>query len=421
MIHFNRHQLIKVLSLNSLSVGLQFLLGIASVKIVSLYLGAAGMAFLGNFRNFTAAFKSISVLGLREGLVKLFVEEKKESEREKVIATFTVFFLLLTLLLMAILLVFSRHFSRSLFQTDIYAHYIVYFALLLPFFVMQTVIMSILTAKQEFKRLVVAQIITTLLLTVVSIYLIYTKNIAGAFFSIVITDLLGFLVLVFFHQKKLFRLQFNFLYLKSISKFVIMAAVSAIIVPLTLIVIRNYIIAHSSISSAGIWEAVNRISGFYMMFFNAGLSMYYLPKLSMMTTDAQFKEELKYYFKYLIPSFIGVLVLVFLFKNVIISIALTPEFYQAKELLIWQLLGDLCRVMILAFGYQILVKTRVKQYIFIELFFNFMYFGLSVLLYQKIEVEGVVMAYFIANVLTLLIILFLFKELFKRKQHLEVL
>lgn len=412
MIHFKRHQLIKVLSLNSLSVGLQFLLGIASVKIVSLYLGASGMALLGNFRNFTAAFKSISVLGLREGLVKLFVEEEKEAEREKVIATFTVFFLLLTLLLMAILLIFSRHFSCSLFQTSIYAHYVVYFALLLPFFVMQTVIMSILTAKQEFKRLVAAQIITTLLLTVVSIYLIYVKNIAGAFFSIVITDVLGFLVLFFFYQKKLLRLQFNFLYLKSISKFVLMAAVSAIVIPVTLIAIRNYIIAHSSISSAGIWEAVNRVSGFYMMFFNAGLSMYYLPKLSAITTDEQFKKELKYYFKYLVPFFIVVLALVFICKNMIISIALTPEFYQVKQLLIWQLLGDLFRVMILAFGYQILIKTRVKQYIFIELFFNVMYFGVAVLLYELYNVEGVVMAYFAANFLTLFVILLLFKKLF---------
>lgn len=82
-----------------------------------------------------------------------------------------------------------------------------------------------------------------------------------------------------------------------------MALLSAVIAPLTLILIRNTIVQNYSINEAGVWDAVNRLSSFYMLFFNTGLSLYYMPKLASLNTDDEFKTELKSYFKTLVPLF----------------------------------------------------------------------------------------------------------------------
>jgi PST family polysaccharide transporter len=190
-----------------------------------------------------------------------------------------------------------------------------------------------------------------------------------------------------------------------------MALVSAIIIPLTSLLIRNVLITDISLDAAGNWEAVNRISGFYMMFFSAGLSMYYLPKLSALNTDDEFKKELVYYFRTLVPLFLLVLFLVFVAKNWIIDYVLASKFQLVKSLLIWQLLGDLFKIMTLAFGYQILVKAMVNKYLIIEIVFNLLfYFGVLFLL-KQFSVEGAVMAYFYANVITFLVVLYFFRKL----------
>jgi len=82
--------LIKVLSLNSVSVGISFVLGMLSSKIVSVFLGPSGMALMGSFRNFTTMIKSVATLGINTSVVKLIVENK--DDREEVSIIYSTFF-----------------------------------------------------------------------------------------------------------------------------------------------------------------------------------------------------------------------------------------------------------------------------------------------------------------------------------------
>lgn len=200
-------------------------------------------------------------------------------------------------------------------------------------------------------------------------------------------------------------------YLKIIQRFSIMALLSAVIAPLTLILIRNCIVTNFSLKEAGIWDATNRLSSFYMLFFSSGLSLYYMPKLASLQTESEFKNELKSYFKWFVPLFLVMLVLIFLFKKWILAVAFTPEFYSVKETLIWQLLGDLLRIMSLAFGFQIVVKTMMKKYFFIELLFNLTYLVLSYFLIQNTAEKGALQAYFYANLISFIGMLLLFRKL----------
>ena len=207
---FEKHKLLKVLSLNAIGVLVQFVLGIFSVRIISEFLGPNGMALTGNFRSFTTLFKSISILGLKEGLIKLFLENSdSKEEKNSVASSFLVFFLTLSLGLAFLILLFAKSFSFYLFQTSVFSVYLNYFAVLLPFFVLQTLLITIFNANQEFKKIVGIQIITNILLFVSSFYFIYQQKLEGAFFAIAISDFISFFVAIFFVRKQ-FSFSFKF-------------------------------------------------------------------------------------------------------------------------------------------------------------------------------------------------------------------
>lgn len=108
-------------------------------------------------------------------------------------------------------------------------------------------------------------------------------------------------------------------------------------------------------------------------------------------------------------------VVIFFSKALIIRLVFSNEFSSISELLIWQLAGDFIKVIVLAFGFQIVVKTMLKKYFICEIIFNLSYFLLSLFLLKSIAVEGVLQAYFYANLITLVYILFAFRKLFYLK------
>jgi len=141
-----------------------------------------------------------------------------------------------------------------------------------------------------------------------------------------------------------------------------------------------------------------------------------MPKLSSLKTDSEFKTELKIYFKTLLPLFAGLMIFIYLLRGLIIDVAFTSDFNAIKSILVWQLAGDFIRITTLAFGFQILVKTMMKEYFLIEIVFNVAYFFLSFYLMKSLSVEGVVQAYFFSNLICLILVIAIFRKLlFGRK------
>jgi PST family polysaccharide transporter len=414
-----QNTLLKVLSLNSISVAVSFMLGIISSKIISVFLGTSGMALMGSFRNFATMIKSIATLGVSNSIVKLVVENKGNKQELSVIyATFFWLFLAISSVLGILVLAFAVPISDFLFFTSTYANPIRFFALLLPLMVINTFWLAIYNGLEQYKKIVIIQIVSNVLVFAITSVLIWQQQIFGGLLSIAVGEILMVMVTFFFVQqdKESFRFDLQKLinqkYLNVIKRFSVMALLSAFAVPMTLLFIRNAIIKTHSIEEAGIWDAVNRLSSFYMMFFSSGLSLYYMPKLASIHTETEFKAELKSYFKIFVPLFFLMLVVVYWAKSIILEIAFTEAFSSINKILIWQLAGDFVKIMTLSFGFQILVKTMMKRYFLVEIVFNISYFVLAVVLMKASAVEGVVKAYFYANLISLALVLLMFRKLF---------
>ena len=422
-----QNNLIKVLSLNSISVAVSLVLGLLSSKIVSAFLGTSGMALLGSFRNFTTMMKSIATLGINNSIIKLFIENKDDKKEISIIySTFFWLFLSISIVLGVFILLFSSTISQLLFYSNSYKVSIQFFALLLPLIVINTFWLAVYNGLEQFKKIVLIQIISNIFVFLITAILIWKKNISGGLFAIAISEFLMIFITFLFvrKDKEFFKFEIQKIiskkHIQVIKKFSVMAFLSAIIVPLNSLLIRNNIVQHYSLQEAGIWDAVNRLSGFYMIFFSSGLSLYYVPKLTSLQTDSEFKEEVKNYFKIFVPLFFFMICSLFFLKDLIISIAFTKEFIGIKKILIWQLLGDFFRIMTLAFGFQIVVKTMMKQYFIGEIAFNLSYYLLSIHLIKYYSAEGALQAYFYSNVLVFILVLFMFRKLFYKNQSVEL-
>ncbi len=377
------------------------------------------MALMGSFRNFATMIKSMATLGVNNSIVKLFVENKEDKDELSVIySTFFWLFLGISTVLGILVLAFAAPISGFLFYTESYTTPIRFFALLLPLMVINTFWLAIYNGLEKYKKIVIIQIVSNVLVFGVTAFLIWQNQIFGGLLSIAVGEILMVLVTFSFvsQDKKSFGFDLHKLvskkYLDVIKRFSVMALLSAFAIPITLLFIRNSIVQNYSIQEAGIWDAVNRLSSFYMMFFSSGLSLYYMPKLASIHTESEFKTELKSYFKVFVPLFLLMLIAIYLAKSFILKIAFTEAFSSINDLLIWQLAGDFIKIITLAFGFQILVKTMMKRYFMIEIVFNLSYFLLSVYLMQTHAVEGVVKAYFYANVIALVLVLLMFRKLF---------
>lgn len=410
------------MSLNSLSVALSFILGIFSSKIIAIFLGTSGMALMGSFRNFALMLKSVATLGISNSIITLFQENKDDKHELSIIySTFFWIFLSISSALALFVMLFAAPISTFLFYTNSYITPIRFFGLLLPLMVINSFWLAIYNGLEKFRQIMYIQIISNSLVFGLTALLIWKKNIFGGLLSVAIGEVLMVLVTFFFVNKQANYFKFDLQkliskkYFNVIKKFSVMALLTAIIAPLTLLFIRNMIVEKYAIQEAGIWDAVNRLSSFYMIFFSSGLSLYYMPKLASIDTESEFKKELKYYFSVFIPLFLLMLIFIYFGKGIILKLAFTPDFSKVESVLIWQLLGDFFRIMTLAFGFQILVKTMMKRYFLVEIVFNLMYFLLSFYLIKGNATEGVLQAYFYTNVLCFLLVLFLFRKLFFKK------
>lgn len=416
--YINKNVLFKVAYLNRATVLTRIIAGILTSKAIALLIGVEGMALIGNMRNFLSAVHASATLGFYNGLVK-YIAETKENVKElsKTISTAYYLGFVSTFLVAFICYYNADVINGFLFSENYnYAYVIRILAIALPFYSLNMFCFAIMNGFSKYRMLLVINIIGQLLGLGITLLLIYQSKIDGALIAAVITPSLLVLmtVVAIMNQRSLVSSvklsNVNWEVLKKFGPFAVMTLVTAIAVPLVSIVIRNYIVEAVGIKEAGYWEAMNRISDYYLMFIMSMMSLYFLPRFSEIESKKEFRKEVFMFYKTIIPYFAGGLLLIYLLRSFIVPLVFSEAFQPTEELFAWQLLGDFVKVISVVIAYQFIAKRMFWHFIIIEIFLVFMMYLASVYLIDIYGVKGAVMGHFVSYTLFYGVVLLLFSS-----------
>ncbi|WP_136666874.1 O-antigen translocase [Flavobacterium sp. H122] len=405
-------------SLNSINVLLRILIGVVSSKFLAFFLGPTGLAIVGSFRNFSSLIESLTTLGFQNGIVKFVVDNKSDKLKLKRLFS-TLFFItfIVSLIIGIILFVFSSQISSLVFKGN--KSYVILFKImsfLLPSNVLGIYMLSVINGYGRFKRVIFINMISNIITLLVSIIFIYYYNTMGALLSIIITPLfLFFIVFAFMPERENLNQIFNFNFfdieiVKNLSHFLLMMVFSGVVGQMIQIFIRNKIIGVSGLDSAGYWEAMNRISVYYMLFINSFLGVYYFPKLIEARDESTTRSVWYDYYKIIVPLFLVGAIIIFIFRGLIIEILFNRDFLMVKKLFLWQLIGDLFKTMSWILGMQLLAKQMTKAFLFFEALSFIILYVASLFFIPMIGIEGAVLSHAVNYFLYWLFLVFYFRK-----------
>jgi PST family polysaccharide transporter len=395
-------------------------------KLIAFYIGPEGTSVSEQFRNFFQTIQGFSSLGISDGVTKYAAKYQDNKKQLSSFLSSAYKIVLITSIIVGLMIIiFAKQINIFLFDQRDFSFLIIVLGIMIPFFAFQIILTAVLNGFQKYKKLTYINIISNVLSAIIAAYLIIFHSIYGALVLILATQVVSFVLTLFYIRKDMGEvLQFSNKktdnkHYKRLQAYMLMALVSAIVIPLFSILLRNqvndYFIGDNGMHS-GYWDGVKKISGLFLMLIMPVFSMYYYPQLTKIHSNKAYFVEVKKFFKQIFPLFTIGMIILYLLRHWAVLLFYSDAYEPMEELFVWQLLGDYVRVISLILAFLMLAKTKVIHYIYTEIGFWVLYYILTPFFMSKYQLEGISIAYFVSYLVYLLSLLFIFRKLFTKKE-----
>lgn len=406
--------LIKTSLLSLVATFFKMLSGLVINKAISVYIGPAGLAIIGQFQNFSQVVLIAAQGAINNGVVKYTAEYGKESPKILYLFSTALRISLVASVSVGLLLVlFSSFFSSKILDSVDYNFIFIIFGFTIILFVLNGLLLSIINGLKEIRSYIKINIIQSLYSLIFTSLLIYFFSLKGALIALATNQsIIFFITLVMIRKHNIIKWKnFTSSFDKQISKkllaFSAMAITSAIMVPTSQFIVRDYIATTQGMDQAGYWQGVWYISTTYLMIVTTALSTYYLPRLSEITCKQKLKKEILQGYKILLPIVIACGLTIYILRDFIIHLLFSESFLPMKPLFTWQIIGDVFKISSWLLAYIMLAKSMTKLFIFSEIVFSLSLIIFSYLFISKYGVIGATYAYCL-NYLTYLLFTMIF-------------
>jgi PST family polysaccharide transporter len=407
----------KVTFLSSISSGLKIVGSFIVGKIMSIYIGPNGFAISGQLNNFLSILHAFGSAGVNLGLTK-YVSENENNERQRnkyVQSTFWLMFLF-TFISSFALIIFSSFVSNVITKSPSNYIYIVFLGFAMFFYNTGQIFLAIVNGYKHFKSYVFINIIITIFSFLISIGLIYRLGLNGVIISIIANLFLYFLVVLPFVKKagwftlKSILPKYNKVEVRKLFSYSLMFLFSSSVIPIVQILLRSHLISRFSITDAGLWEALNRISQIPVLILTTAFSTYYLPSLAQIKTRELMQIEVKKTIRIIFAISGFVLLVIYFLRSHLILLVFNESFSILNNLLLFQLLGDFFRMLSFVFAFVLLAKAQTTFFVVAELIFGITLYLTSLFFLNIFGLIGITYSYFISYVFYFIIVILFFKK-----------
>ncbi|MFD0860687.1 O-antigen translocase [Sungkyunkwania multivorans] len=415
--YIKENLLLKLTSANGVGVLIRMFVGFLSSKAIAIFVGPEGFAIVGYMRNVMNVLQRLPLFGANNGIIRYVAEHKFDpKELRKVVST--MFFLGMggTLIISLVMFFGASFWNRLIFGERDFTYIFTVVAVVLPFFTLNALMVHFFNGLSRYRKYLLINVVGAVIAALLTIVLSWQMGVDGALLAFVIAPavILIFTLLLLgedgHHFKAISRKYFSKEVVSKMGGYSLMAIVSLISVNVVDILIKNLLQDALGLDEVGYWEAMKRLSNYYLMFVTSLLTLYVLPKLAKDQSNTNFRTVVFGFYKTVMPFFAIGLLLVYLTKYYIVVITLSKDFLQVQELFLWQLIGDFIKVAALAMSYQFQAKGMVKMFVVTELLSVLIIYLSSIYLIDRFGLEGVTLAHAVSYLCYFFVMLLIFRK-----------
>ncbi|NJM51015.1 MAG: O-antigen translocase [Sphingomonadales bacterium] len=359
---------------NMVSLSIRLGANFALNKILAILIGPAGFALVGQLQNFIMLIQSATSGALTTGITKLTAQAEGNLGRQRQIWSTSLTAVLLLSLVVAIMIICLRGWiATSILGDPVFRTPLLWAAITLAAFGINYVIAAIFAGKSDVRPYASLNSAIALFNLFIVTAGAYFGHIEGALLASAISQSCALVVGVFLlYRRKFYDLNITRPLLDpalvgELAKYGLMALAAAASLSVGQIMVRSQIIDNFGLVTAGMYEALWRLSNINLLLFSTTLMVYALPKMTRIIDKSEFRA---FYLKALAAA-TGFAALLFaseyLLRTPLFHLLFTSEFQPASDYFSYQAIGDLARVAALVTSTALIALSRAGLYIALEI------------------------------------------------------
>lgn len=394
--------LLKTSALNGIAVVVRTGTSLVLNKVLAVYVGPAGYALIGQFQNALTMAITFATGATGNGVVKLTAEYTTDVSRQRRMWRTAGLLVFVTSLLGAGMILGFRETLAATFLHDVgYSGVFVWLAACLPLIASNALLLAIMNGKKEVRRFVVSNIGGSIVSLLVTGILAWQFGLYGALVALSVNQ--GILLLVTL-QQALGTDWFDWHSLVGridtreagrLASFVVMAATTAVVSPLSQILVRSTLVDRFGLTYAGYWDAMWRISALYLTLITTTLSLYYLPRIAEIRRWPEMRRELLLVYRTVLPLVIVASIAIFLARDLIISLLFASDFRPMRVLFAWQMAGDVVKIGSWLLAFLMIGRGLVKSFIATEIIAGLVFWLATIICTHLFGFKGVAIAHLV--------------------------
>ena len=408
----------RALGLSGIHSLFRLALSFITIKFTAVYLGPSGLALVAQLGNFISLWHGFFGGGIGTATARLYPELKSEPVgRTRFLGTAWRLGSAFAVLSIAFIALGSGPLARWLLTSDSHGFAVMLGGVAVACLVLNTVIVSAMNGAGEMGRVVASYMIASVAGFAVYVPASVIWGIPGGLIGYAVSQsacLPVSLAILRWSSSVVtpeeFRGGFDRAQARRILSFMPMLVVHSAMSPLALILIRDMVASSLGLETAGIWQATWRVSEVYLGVVMASVSLYFLPRLGEVVGTPLLHKEIVQTFSRAVGMTAAFALALFIMRDWVVHVVFTEEFLPVRNLMPFQLLGDVLKMAAWTLGFVLVSLVRSRWYIALEILIPVVYFGGALWLVPRFGVQGVTWAYCLAAAAHLVISVFALRD-----------
>jgi len=395
---------LRALGLGGIHSLLGLVLSFVSIKFTAIYLGPSGLALVAQLGNFISICHGMLGAGIGAATARLYPEFRGDrAGRKRFLATAWRMASLFAVVSMVTIALGSGPLARWLLNSGDYTTAVMLAGVAVACLVLNAVIVNAINGAGEMGLVVTSAVIASVVGFAVYVPASVVWGIPGGLIGLAVSQSVCLPVsLAILRRSSIvkpedLRGNFDRQEARRILGFVPMLIAHSTMSPLGLILIRDLVASHLGLATAGLWQATWRVSEIYLGIVMASLSLYFYRRLGEVVGTPALREEIVRTIARTVGITAAIALTIFLLRDWVVRIVFTEEFLPVRDLMPFQLLGDVLRMAAWTLGFVLVALVRSRWYIALEILIPTIYFGGALFFVPEFGARGVTWAYCLAG------------------------